>query len=246
MFSKIKKERFKMKKLLLAVLVLITAAALFTACNRGEATLDEWVDGEVFTLSIGATPRPHMEILAYLAPYLLEDGLVLDLVEFGDFMTVNPALVDGSIDANFFQHVPFLSVQPQADDITVVGLVHIEPMGGYSRRISDIADLPDGALIALPADATNQGRALLLLQMHGLIELDPDAGYRATYTSNITYNPRGLRFQGLDAALVPRALDDPAVDLAIINTNHLLAQTTLRPFVDSIIIDDGDMSYANI
>jgi len=234
-----------MKKLLLAVL-LIAFVGIFAACGNQEAALPEWRDGETFTLIIGATPRPHQEILEYIRPYLLADGVELDIRNFETFPVINPALADGTIGANYFQHTPFLNASPYADRLHMMGLVHIEPMGAYSRTLNDISELSDGARIAIPNDATNHGRALLLLQTHGIIELDPAAGILATYTSDIIYNPLNLDFVALDAALLPTlGLGDPTVDVAIINTNHVLAGTDLNPMRDSLIIETPDSPYGN-
>ena len=233
-----------MKKALLLILAIATTLGLATACNSAQE-LAAWDGGDTFTITIGATPRPHEEILNYIRPYLLEAGVDLDIRQFTDFAVVNPALNDGTLDANYFQHLPFMEASPYADNLTMLGLIHIEPMGAYSLTLDSIADLPYGATVAIPNDATNHGRALLLLQTHGLLTLNPDAGIRATYTSDITDNPLGLNFTALDAAVLPRVLDDPAVDMAIINTNHVLAGTDLNPVRDSLIIETPYSPFAN-
>jgi len=232
-----------MKKILLATL-LIALVGVFAACTS-EAVLSDWPEGETFTLVIGATPRPHEEILNYIRPHLLADGVELDIRQFTEFPLVNPALADGTLGVNYFQHLPFLEASPYADVLYMLGFVHIEPMGAYSFTLDDITDLPYGATVALPNDATNHGRALLLLQTHGLLTINPNAGIRATYTSDIISNPLGLQFEALDAALLPRVLDDPRIDLAIINTNHVLAGTDLNPVRDSLIIESPDSPFAN-
>ena len=233
-----------MKKLLLG-LVLVAAVGLLAACGSGNTTMDEWVEGEIFTIVIGATPRPHEEVLEYIRPYLLADGVALDIRQFTDFPVVNPALADGTLDANYFQHTPFLEASPHADELYMVGLIHIEPIGAYSLTLNDISELPEGATIAFPNDATNHGRALLLLQAHGLLTINPDAGIRATYTSDILDNPLNLQFRALDAAILPRILEDPTIDMAIINTNHVLAGTNLNPVRDSLIIESPNSPFAN-
>ena len=232
-----------MKKLLLAVLVLGLLGAL-AAC--GENTPSGPVvgnDGNT-TIIIGATPRPHREILEYLRPYLLQENIVLDIREFTDFHVVNPALAGGELHANYFQHTPFLNASPYADRLTMLGLIHIEPIGAYSLTLNDISELPHGGVIGIPNDATNLGRGLLLLQAHGLIEVDPAAGILAT-ESDVTYNPLNLQFRPLDAAFLPQALNDPQIDMAIINTNHVLAGTNLNPMRDSLIIETPDSPYGN-
>ena len=232
-----------MKKLLL-VLVFIVSLGIMAACSS-DTTLPDWVEGETFTLVIGATPRPHMEILNYIRPHLLAEGVELVIEEFTEFPLVNPSLADGTLGANYFQHLPFLQASPYADELYMLGFVHIEPMGAYSLTLNDINELPYGATVAIPNDATNHGRALLLLQTHGLLTVNPDAGIRATYTSDILDNPLNLRFTALDAAILPRVLEDPAIDMAIINTNHVLAGTDLNPVRDSLIIESPDSPFAN-
>lgn len=236
-----------MKKFFLTAL-LISLATVFTSCGgdsseAGRQPVSPDADG-IARITIGATPRPHMEILEYIQPYLLEDGIELTLVEFTDFFVVNPAVADGTLDANFFQHTPFLEASPYAETLHMLGLIHIEPMGMYSLTIDSISDLPPGATIAIPNDATNGGRALLLLQTHGLLTLDPAAGIRAT-PFDITDNPMGLVIEELDAAILPRVLEDPNIDAAIINTNHVLAGTDLNPLQDSLIIETPDSPYGN-
>jgi len=233
-----------MKKLLLALVLVVLLGAL-VACASAAATLPAWVEGEEFTIVIGATPRPHEEILEYIRPYLLADGVRLEIRQFTDFPVVNPALADGTLGANYFQHLPFLQASPYADELYMLGFIHIEPMGAYSLTLSDISELPYGATVALPNDATNHGRALLLLQTHGLLTINPDAGVRATYTSDILENPLNLQFRSLDAAVLPRVLSDPTIDMAIINTNHVLAGTDLNPVRDSLIIESPDSPFAN-
>jgi len=230
------------KKLLLAAL-LLTTIAIFAACSRSQ-TLEDW-DGEgTFTLVVGASPAPHAEILDYIRPSLSAHGIELVIREFNDFHVVNPALVDGSLGASFFQHGPFLNSFRQADELYMVGLVHVEPIGAYSLSISCISELPHGARVAFPADPANHGRALMLLQANGLLTLDPEAGILATYTSDILANPLNLNFTAMDAALLPPIMGD--VDLAIVNTNHILNATNLDPMRDSLIRESAYSNpYAN-
>jgi D-methionine transport system substrate-binding protein len=216
-----------MKKLAL-ILLLATLVLGFTACGD-----DAPAEG-VTRLVVGATPNPHMLILQYIAPYLLEDGIELEIREFTEFPLVNPALADGMLDANFFQHSPFLNASPQAAQLYMLGYVHVEPMGAYSARWNDISELPPGANIGIPDDATNGGRALMLLEHYGLLELDPAAGILATI-SDIPSNPLNLTFTEMTAVNLSVLWDDPSLDLAIVNTNHILANTNLSPAEDSLI-----------
>jgi len=225
-----------MKKLLLVVVLAVVLGA-FASCGGSD-------NDDVIRVTIGATPVPHMQILQYIRPFLLEEGIELVIVEFTDFHLPNPALAGGDIDANYFQHVPFLNTTPQVNQLYMLGLVHIEPMGAYSFTINHIDELSHGATVAIPNDAANENRALLLLQTHGLLAVDVPAGVNAS-VSDISYNPLNLQFQTLDAAFLPRALDDPLIEMAIINTNHVLAATALDPMRDSLIRETTDSPYAN-
>jgi len=231
-----KKINRKVFPAILLVALCLAALLALGACNQNNSNV----------LTIGATPRPHMEILEYIRPFLLEEGIELNLVEFSDFPAVNPALADGVIDVNYFQHRPFLENFPRADELYVLGYIHIEPMGAYSYTLDSIEDLQYGAVVALPNDPANHGRALILLQTFGLLELNPDVGVRATYSSDIISNPLSLQFRSLDAGFLPRALDDPSIDMAIINTNHVLAGTDLDPVRDSLIMETPDSPFANL
>jgi len=194
-------------------------------------------------LRVGATPVPHAELLNLISSDLAAQGITLRVVEFTDFITPNIALMDGSIDANFFQHLPFLQSNAEwYGRLTSVFGVHVEPFGLYSRRFNSIDELPYGAAIAIPNDPTNGGRALLLLQANGLITLREGAGLLAT-PLDIAENPRGFVFHALEAAHLPRALDD--VHAATINGNFAM-QAGLNPQRDSLIIEDADSPYVNI
>jgi len=225
-----------MKKLLL-ITVLAGLFFALAACGSDDGN-------EVTRVTIGATPTPHLQILRLIAPALLEEGIELNLIEFTDFHLPNPALAAGDLDANYFQHLPFLNTAVHADELVMFGLVHIEPMGAYSYQINSIDELSYGATIAIPNDASNQNRALLLLQSHGLLQVGVPITVNATI-SDVTYNPLNLTIQELDAALLPRALDDPLIQMAVINTNHVLNATDLDPMTDSLIRELVDSPYAN-
>ena len=229
-----------MKRLLALTLCIALLALSLAACGSD--------DGDYIRLRVGASPVPHAEILAYISPFLLEEGIRLEIVEFTDFHLVNPALVDGSLDANYFQHVPFLNdfLARSGNQLHVVGAVHIEPMGAYSMTLSDIGHLPYGAQVAIPDCAVNGPRALMLLEDHGILALNPDVRTTAA-TSDIAYNPLGLRFIEIAPALLPRVMLDREADLSIINTNHVLAGTNLNPIEDSLIMEFTENSpYANM
>ena len=228
-----------MKKQLISLL--IAGALLFTLSYNAEASGIRDNTGSVLT--VGATPVPHAELLNLVRDDLASQGITLRIVEFTDYVQPNMALLSGDLDANFFQHLPYLERNPDwSARITSAFGVHVEPMGMYSSRYSNISDLPDGATIAIPNDPTNGGRALLLLQSNGLITLRDGAGITAIIR-DITSNPKNLRFRELEAALLPRSLDD--LDAAIINGNFAL-QAGFNPVNDSLIIEGAESPYVNI
>jgi D-methionine transport system substrate-binding protein len=196
------------------------------------------------TLKVGATPVPHAEILERVVPILSEQGITLEIVEFTDYVRPNLALQDGDLDANFFQHVPYLESfnEDAGTDLVSLAGIHIEPLGVFSEKLASLDELPARASIAIPNDATNGGRALLLLQEAGLISLDPAAGITPT-VFDITANERQLRFVELEAAQLVRSLPD--VHAAVINGNYAL-QADLNPIKDAIFLEGAESPYVNI
>ena len=196
------------------------------------------------TLRVGASPVPHAELLEFVKPTLAKQGVKLEIREFTDYVQPNVALAEGSIDVNFFQHVPYLSSFQKNRPLGIVAgaKVHVEPMGVYSRRVKKLSELKTGATIALPNDPSNSGRALKLLERAGLIRLRPSAGISAT-VRDITTNLKRLKFRELEAAQLPRALGD--VDAAVINTNYAL-EAGLNPLKDALKLEDKNSPYANV
>jgi D-methionine transport system substrate-binding protein len=198
------------------------------------------------TLRVAASPVPHAEILEFVKPKLKAQGIDLEVKVFSDYVQPNLAVADKVVDANFFQHKPYLDAFNRDRKTSIVavpnGLVHVEPFGAYSLKIKRIADLPDGATIAIPTDPSNTGRALVLLQKQGLIKLKDPKQILAT-TRDIVENPKRLVIRAVDPALLPRALPD--VDLALINTNYAL-EAKLVPTRDALFIEGADSPYANL
>jgi len=232
--------------------MLLLLAMLLAACGNngagngsgGAASPAPGTGGEAVKLKVGVSPVPHAAILNHLIPVLKEQGVALEVVEFNDYIQPNVQLYEKQLDANFFQHEPYL-VQFNKDrgyNLVKAAGVHIEPFGVYSRKIKSIDELKDGAKIAIPNDPTNGGRSLILLAQHGLIELDESAGVEAT-VSDIKSNPRGFKFTELEAATLPRVLDE--VDIAAINTNFAL-EADLNPTADALFIEDKNSPYVNI
>ena len=227
-----------------AALTLATTL-LLTGCGGGDKPADKPAAGAETTLKIGATPAPHAEILEQIKPDLKEQGINLEIVEFNDYVQPNIALNDKELDANFFQHEPYLNdfVKEHKDvKLKNAGGVHVEPMGIYSHKVKDLTELVEGSSVSIPNDPTNCGRALLLLQKAGLLQLKDGTGAEAT-VQDIVGNPRNLVIQEVEAAQLPRTLDD--VDISIINTNFAL-NADLNPMKDALFIEDKDSPYVNI
>lgn len=222
----------------------LTVALLFIALIQPAfASPQKDSDGAKQTLKIGATPVPHAELLNLIKDDLKAQGITLEIVEYNDYVQPNEALIRGDLDANFFQHIPYLDSNAEwSSSLTSAFGVHIEPFGLYSKKYKSLADIPDGALVAIPNDPSNGGRALLLLQANGIITLKDGAGLEATHF-DIVSNPKNLQFTELEAAQLPRSLDD--VDAATINGNYAL-QAGFNPLKDSLIIEGSQSPYVNI
>ncbi|HDY94551.1 hypothetical protein LCGC14_0186750 [marine sediment metagenome] len=195
-------------------------------------------------IKVGVSPGEHAEIMEEVARVAEPMGLEIDVIEFSDYVVPNQALADGDIEANSFQHVPYLEAQmkDRGFALAVVGNTITTPMGVYSDKITDIANLEEGATFGIPNDPTNGGRALLVLQQLGMIKVDPEAGLVPTVL-DIIENPKDLSFKELDAAQLPRSLAD--LDAALINTNYAIA-SGLSPKEDSIAMESADNPYVNV
>lgn len=213
----------------------LTATAVLAACGGGDAELSAADE----PLRVGASPVPHAEILRFIDENLAEDaGLDLDVVEFTDYVQPNVALDDGSLDANFFQTIPYLEEQEASAgyDFTALEPVHVEPLGIYSDSLTDLADLPDGGTVAIPNDPTNAARALRLLEANDLITL-ADTGDAAPTSLDVEENPKDLEISEVEAAQVPRSLAD--VDIAVINGNYAI-DADLSPAEDALALEDAE------
>lgn len=223
------------------ILSLVLAAALsFSVVGCGTKFVEDNKNDK--TIKVGASPIPHKEILEHIAPALEKEGYKLEIVEFDDYQLPNAALSSKELDANFFQHVPFLEGQNSEKkyDLTYTAKIHIEPLGFYSKQITDLKALKDGSTIAVPNDPTNEARALRLLEKNGLIKVkDGDL----VTVDDITDNPKNLKITEVEAAQLPRILVD--VQGAVINTNYALS-ADLIPTKDALFIEGSDSPYANI
>lgn len=230
-----------MKKLLTVLLALLSLAVLVIGCGGEQKSAQP---EKKVTLKIGATAVPHAEILNAIKPTLAKEGVELDIIEFSDYVKPNLSLNDKELDANFFQHEPYLDsfVSERKLELVSAGKVHIEPMGIYSKKIKDLKDIPEGAKIAIPNDPTNGGRALAILQAAKLLQLKEGVGVKAT-VGDITGNDKKLQIVEIEAALLPRAMDD--TDLSIINSNFAM-EAKLNPVKDSLFTEPKESPYANI
>ena len=251
-----------MKKLLALTLALVLCLGL-AACGGGTSTDtdtnadtssdadtngDATANGETITLTVGATPNPHAEILAQVKDDLAAEGIDLVVKEYSDYVVPNTAVEEGDLDSNYFQHTPYMEKfnEENGTHLVSVGKIHYEPMGIYPGLTKTLEELPDGATIAVPNDATNEARALQLLAAQGLIELKEDAGLNAT-PNDITSNPKNLQFKELEAAMLPQTASE--VDLSVINSNFAM-EGGMNPATDSLASEDADseaaQTFANI
>ena len=234
-----------MKKIIALLAAVLMLAVLTAGCGdkKAAAPATPAADKKV-VLKVGATPVPHAEILKAIQPLLAKDGIELKIVEFTDYVRPNVALAEKELDANFFQHLPYLQ-QFAADrklDLVSLIAVHIEPMGVYSKKIKSVNEVPNGGIVAIPNDPTNGGRALSILAQAGLIKMKDGVGVKGT-VKDVTDNPKKLVFKELEAPQLPRSLDD--VTLAVINSNYAL-EAKLNPTKDALFIEKKESPYANI
>ena len=206
----------------IAAAVTLSLAGSFAACssNAAEST-PAGESGENTVITVGANITPHSEILEVAKPILAEQGITLEIVQLEDSVTPNTGVIEGSLDANYFQHVPYLEQfnLENGSDLVSIGAVHYEPFGIYAGRVTDLADLQEGAVVAVPNNVTNEARALLLLAQEGLLTLSDDAGINAT-VEDIVENPLNIQFEELAPEQLVAALPD--VDVAVINGNYAI------------------------
>lgn len=222
-----------MKKLKLLVISLVALLAVgIVGCSSQKNNSADTTT----TLKIGATPVPHKEILEFAKPLLAKKGVKLEIVEFTDYILPNKALANKELDANYFQHAPYLEDFSKKNnlDLTYTIKVHFEPMGIYPGKTKSLAKLANGATVAVPNDPTNEARALLLLEKAGLIKVKPGVGLNAT-KKDIIENKKNLKIDELEAAQIPRALLD--VDVAVINGNYAV-QAGLKAGKDALLSED--------
>ncbi len=230
-----------MKNIVKKAFSIILASALllsFAGCSS---------EKESSTIKVGASPAPHAQILETCKEALAEKGYTLEIVEFTDYVLPNQSLASGDIDANFFQHTPYLEnfCEENKLDLSAAVKVHFEPLGIYKGKSSDLSQLGEGSSIAVPNDPTNEARALQLLASQGLILLKDGVGLEATKNDIIDYPKGKVDIVEMEAAQLPRTLPD--VDFAVINGNYALD----AGIVDSLLLtedpaSDAAQEFANI
>ncbi|WFA09115.1 MetQ/NlpA family ABC transporter substrate-binding protein [Tissierella sp. Yu-01] len=236
-----------MKKILSLILIAILSLSLLAGCApKDKAPVESSAEApvELEEIVIGVSPEPHSKLVSLISDNLEEEGIKVKLIEFTDYVKPNHALADGELDANFFQHKPYLDdfIAQENLDLISIGGVHVEPMALYVNGLESIDDIPEGAEIAIPNDTVNGGRALLLLQENGLIKLKDGVGLAAT-ENDVVENPKNIKFTALEAATLPRVLGE--IDGAVINGNYAL-EAGLNPVEDGVVIEGKESPYANI
>ncbi len=211
------------KKIITAVLAFTVAvsAAACTGADTSTVSSETASEAAAAVIKVGANITPHAEILEQAKPILAEKGIKLEVVELEDSITPNTGVLEGSLDANYFQHVPYLEQfnSENGSDLVSIGAIHYEPFGIYAGKTNDLSKLEDGAVVAVPNNVTNEARALLLLAQEGIISLKEEAGVNAT-VEDITDNPKNIEFKELAPEQLVSALPD--VDIAVINGNYAI------------------------
>lgn len=245
----------KLKRLLSLGFATVLTVGVLTSCGSSSSggttsaanSAASSASAESVTIKVGASITPHSEILKQAKPILAKEGVNLEIVEIEDTVTPNTGLVEGSLDANYFQHQPYLDDfnSENGTDLVSIGSVHYEPFGIYAGKTKDLKDLPDGAVVAVPNNVTNEARALLLLEQEGILTLKEDVGIKAT-VNDIVENPKNITFKEIDPAQLVRALPD--VDVAVINGNYAIEGGLSVKDALAVESDQGvaAKTYANI
>jgi D-methionine transport system substrate-binding protein len=239
-----------MKKILgfISLFVLVLALA---ACGTGNESGGNADGGEEkgTKIVVGASNVPHAEILEQAQPILAEEGIELEIVPFQDYILPNKALADKEIDANYFQHIPYLKSQMAENDnydFVNAGGIHIEPIGVYSQKYKSLDELPEGAEIIMSNSVADHGRILTMLQSQGLIKLKEGIDTTTATVEDIVDNPKGLKFRAnVEAGLLPQIYNNNEGDAVLINTNYAI-DAGLNPTEDAIAIEGADSPYVNI
>lgn len=232
-----------MKKLAAGILL---GAGVFTLAACGSEGGSS--DGDSSTLKVGASNVPHAEILEQVQPILAEQGIELEILTYQDYVLPNQNLEDGDLDANYFQHIPYLESQiaDNGYDFVNAGGIHIEPIGLYSKKYGSIDELPEGATILMSNSVADHGRVLSMLEQAGLIKLDESVEKTAAQIEDVVENPKNIEFDpNYEAALLVQMYEQEEGDAVLINSNYAL-DAGLNPIEDSIAIEDSNSPYVNV
>ena len=235
-----------MKKLLSLILTAVLVSGILTACGGKDGSAQS--SGELKVITVAATAVPHAEILEAAKPIMAQKGYDLQITVFDDYVQPNNVVEEGDIDANYFQHIPYLDSfnEERGTHLVNAGGIHYETFGIYAGTESDLSNVPEGVDVAVPNDTTNEARALLLLQDNGLLKLKADAGINAT-TNDIEENPYNIKFVEMEAAQVPKVLSEVA--FAVINGNYAL-DAGLNAQTDALATETSDslaaQTYVNV
>lgn len=238
-----------MKKLL--GLLVLSSVLLLAACgggNDGNDTANNDNNGEDTKITVGAQSVPHAEILEEAQPLLEEQGIELEIEQYEDFVLPNDDLADGVLDANYFQHIPYLeqTVEDTGYDLTHIGGIHIEPMGVYSQTFESIDDISDGTEVVMSNSVSDHGRILGLFEEEGLITLADDVEIDAAEIDDIEDNPKDLEFSAEnEPAFLPEIYESEDDVLVVINTNYAI-EAGLNPAEDSLFMEEDDSPYVNV
>jgi D-methionine transport system substrate-binding protein len=231
-----------MKKIIISVLIVIGLGTVLAACGEGKKTADE------NTIKVGASSVPHAEILEEAKPLLEKEGITLEIQEYEDYVLPNDDLASGKLDANYFQHIPFLkqTISDTGYKLDYIDGIHIEPIGVYSKGIKSVDKIPDGTEVILSNSVPDHGRVLTLFEKQGLIKLDESVEKSAATIDDIVENPKHLKFTPkYEAAMLPEFYETEENALVVINTNYAIG-AGLKPTKDGLFIEDEDSPYVNV
>ncbi|WP_142433778.1 MetQ/NlpA family ABC transporter substrate-binding protein [Enterococcus mundtii] len=238
-----------MKKKIFGFAATLLLTVGLAACGNGGSSSDSSnASDDDTTLKIGASPTPHAEILEHVKPLLKDEGIDLEIVKFDDYVLPNQALSEGDIDANYFQHIPYLNkeIDEKGYDFVNAGAVHIEPMGLYSQKIKDISELEDGATIITSNSESDWGRIITILKDAGLVTVKDGVDLETATFDDIDENPKNLKFNHtIDPALLASTYQNDEGDLVAINANFAYG-AGLNPLEDAVLLEKDNSPYVNI
>ncbi|AZP93543.1 MetQ/NlpA family ABC transporter substrate-binding protein [Enterococcus mundtii] len=237
-----------MKKKIFGFAATLLLTVGLAACGNGGSSSDSSNASDDTTLKIGASPTPHAEILEHVKPLLKDEGIDLEIVKFDDYVLPNQALSEGDIDANYFQHIPYLNkeIDEKGYDFVNAGAVHIEPMGLYSKKIKDISELEDGATIITSNSESDWGRIITILKAAGLVTVKDGVDLETATFDDIDENPKNLKFNHtIDPALLASTYQNDEGDLVAINANFAYG-AGLNPLEEAVLLEKDNSPYVNI